>query len=395
MEQQTPQPTPLPQPASAPIPWPKVFLVVALASVTIGALTSAKTLAVVERKVAEAQEQARPSEVQLIRITAPDCADCFPLESAVTNLKQQAVTVTEEKALLYTEEVAQSLIRELEITRVPTYVLTGEVNKENLQDFVTANGKVANDKFVFTNVTPLYIDPATQKTIGGVRVTVVTDTLCTDCIDVTQFIEGNKKAGVNITAEEKVEWNSAEGQNLIDQYNITKLPTLVFSSDMGAYEAIRNSWTRAGTVEDDGSYILRNLAPPYRDVEKDRIVGLVDAVYLTDEDCSDCYKPEELQKDIFTKRFGVKLRSERTVDISSAEGKRLVEQYKITQVPTALLSPEANEYASLQSIWQRVGTVEDDGWYIFRHLNQLGGVVYKDLTKNEIIRPQQQPGTNP
>lgn len=384
-----------PQPGSAPHLWSKLFLGVAVLAAVIGALISAKTLAVVERKVAEAEEAERPAGVQLIKITTPDCADCFPLEGSIVNLKQQATTITEEKAISYTEETAQALIRELGITRVPTYVLTGEVNKENLQDFVATNGKVANDKFVFTNVTPLYIDPITQKIVGGVTAVVLTDLQCTDCIDVNLFIEDFKKAGIKFTAAKKVEWNSDEGQNLIRQYAITKLPALVLSPDMGEYGAVRNAWAQIGTIEKDGSYVLRNLTPPYRDVEKDRIVGLVDALYLTDASCNDCYRPENVHKDILTRGFGIKLRSERTIDISSAEGKRLIDQYKISQVPTVLLSSEANEYARLQSIWQRVGTIEENGWYIFRHLNQIGGVVYKDLAKNEVIRPQQQPNTNP
>ena len=41
-----------------------------------------------------------------------------------------------------------------------------------------------------------------------------------------------------------------------------------------------------------------------------------------------------------------------------------------------------------------MGTVETDGWYVFREMQQLRGVVYKDLTTNQIagkIQPSPAP----
>ncbi|MDO8618388.1 MAG: hypothetical protein Q7R49_00420, partial [Candidatus Daviesbacteria bacterium] len=77
--------------------------------------------------------------------------------------------------------------------------------------------------------------------------------------------------------------------------------------------------------------------------------------------------------------------SQRSVDISSVEGKSLLARYGITKVPTILISPEADQYANLKNVWKNVGTVETDGWYVFREMQQLRGAVYKDLTTNQIV----------
>ena len=79
------------------------------------------------------------------------------------------------------------------------------------------------------------------------------------------------------------------------------------------------------------------------------------------------------------------IRSERTVDALSGEGQGLISKYKITRVPTILTSPESDQYTNLKNVWKNVGTVESDGWYVFREMQQLRGAVYKDLTTNQIV----------
>lgn len=136
--------------------------------------------------------------------------------------------------------------------------------------------------------------------------------------------------------------------------------------------------------------MARQLFLPYRDVTKGQIVGLVDVVYLTDSSCTDCYKPQEVHKNILTQGFGVGIRSEQSVDANSPYGKSLVSKYKITQVPTLLISPEVAEYSGIKQVWPQVGTTEPDGWYVFRQVSRLGSVIYKDFTSNQVVRPQQQ-----
>jgi len=367
------------------IPWPKMFLGIALIATIAGALFSTKTLAGVEKKIAQAKENARPANIKITKITTPNCPDCFNLDDAVSALKKQNVSVGEEKAVLFDSSEGQSLIKQLGVQRVPTYIVTGEVTKKNLEGFIKSNGEIKNDTFVFTKVNPIFIATDTKKEMGKVTATILTDPSCLQCLDPKLTIEAYKKAGVKITDEKEVAWNSAEGQQLISQYKVTKLPTFLLSSDIDLYDSVKTNWTRIGTVESDKTYVARNLLLPYRDIEKGQIVGLVNLVYLTDSACTDCYDAEQTQKPILTRGFGVGLLSERTVDLNSAEGQGLVNQYKITKVPTILLSPDADQYVNLKNVWQSVGTVESNGWYVFREMNRLGNIIYKDLASNQVI----------
>ena len=379
-------------PKEVNIRWPKVFLGITLVATIAGALFATKTLQRVEKNIAEAKEAARPAAVSLTKITTADCKDCFNIDNATAVFKKQNVKIQEEQTFTDNSTQAQSLIKTLGITRVPTYIVTGDVKKKSLEAFVKANGKIKNNTFVFTKVQPVFIDPTTKKFMGRVTITYLTDATCAQCQDIKQLGEQYKKSGVVVAAENEIAWNTEEGQRLIGQYKITKLPTFLLSSDIDVYDEVKASWSRIGTVEQDKTYIARNLFLPYRDVEKGQIVGLVDIIYLTDSSCSDCYKPEELQKQILVQGFGVGFSSERTVDINSEEGQSLKDKYNITKLPTVILSKDADQYANLKNVWKSVGTVESDDRYVFREMARMGNVIYKDLATDQVIRPTQPTG---
>lgn len=375
------------------LPWPRIFLGVALIATIAGALFATKTLADIDRNITKTKEDARAANIKITKITTPNCIDCFNIESAMSQLKNQNVSVEEEKAVTSDSKEGQALIKQFAINRIPTYILSGEVKKKTIEGFVKSNGEVKENTFVFTNVTPVFIDSITKKEIGKVAATILTDPTCPQCVNPRLTIEAYKKAGVKIVDEKEVVWNSVEGQALMSQYAITKVPTFILSSDIDFYESVKTNWARIGTIESDKTYIARNLFPPYRDAEKG-LTGFIDLIYLTDSTCTDCYIPEETQRNIITRGYGVGLASERTIDVNSSEGQSLISQYKITKVPTILLSPGVGEYAGVKNIWQNVGTVESDGWYVFREMQNLGGIIYKDLANNQVIRPAQVNGAN-
>ena len=264
-----------------------------------------------------------------------------------------------------------------------------------MEAFVKGNGDIKNDTFVFTKLPPVFIDPVTKLEKGLVTAVVITDPSCTQCVDPKTMVESFKQTGVKVKDLKEFAWDSTDGQNIINQYKITKIPTLIFSSDIDLYDSVKSVWSKIGTVEKDKTYVARSLPLPYRDLTTGQIAGLVDITYLTDSSCPDCYDAKGVQKPILTNNYKVALRSEQTVDASSPEGQTLIAKYAITKVPTILMSPGIDQYASLKKVWTSVGTVETDGWYVFTALDQLGSITYKDLTKNQIIRPAGQPSPSP
>jgi len=377
------------------LPWPKIILSLSLSATIIGALASTKILTDINRNVAAAKEAARPANVKIVKITTPDCADCFDVDSAISSFKKLNIKVEDEKTITLDSPEAQASIKQFSIKKVPTYLVTGEVIKNNLETFVKNNGDIKDDAFIFTKLSPVFIDPETKQEKGWVTATVITDSTCSQCVNPKTTVEDFKKAGVKVKYLKEFTWNSLSGQSVINQYKIIKIPTFVFSPEFDLYDTLKSSWSNFGTVEQNKTYVARNLPLPYRDLTKGQIAGLVDIIYLTDSTCVDCYKVQDIQKPILVNGYGVALRSERFVDTASAEGRNLISKYKISKVPTILISPEIDQYTNLKNVWKSVGIIETDGWYVFTEFSQLGNIIYKDLTNNQVIRPAGQPSPSP
>lgn len=114
---------------------------------------------------------------------------------------------------------------------------------------------------------------------------------------------------------------------------------------------------------------------------------LQDSIVLTllyDSSCEQCYDPT-LHGQVLAGN-GVKVNSTtRIVDVNTPEGADLVSKYNIDSVPTFLAPPElAKNYPSLiTQFLSQFGSVESDGWYVFRN-NDAVGQPYRDLVTGEI-----------
>lgn len=364
-----------------------ILIGLALIISLLGLFLSTQSVFTLDRAIIDAKEAARPADIKIVKITASGCKECFDAEKAVAEFKKQNIKVLEEKTLNLDSPEAGAAISKLEIKKVPTFIATGEINKDNLSFYVKSKGEIKDGTFIFTKLIPLYLNPETSEEEGWVTASLILDPSCPKCANLRPSIENFKKSGVKIKEINEYAWNSFQGQTLISKYNLTKIPAFIFSPEFDLYTNVKNTWNNFGTIEEDKSYVARNVPFAYRDLEKGQILGLVDIIYLTDSSCPDCYKTEDMQKPILTRGYGVILNLERTVDSSSYEGRALIAKYGIEKIPTIILSPQAAEYSSLKNVWPNVGKVAEDGYYIFTNFAQLGKVVYKDLIQNSIIRP--------
>jgi len=198
-----------------------------------------------------------------------------------------------------------------------------------------------------------------------------------------------KAAGVKVSTEKKIEPSSDEGKELIKKYSIGFAPAIILSKEAAAYDIMQEAWLQIGTKEDDGSYVLRSVYPPYINLTTGKLRGLVDLTYLVDKSCTPplCYNVS-VHREILTNPQGVftiKLEKEETVDVEDAKGKELIAKYNITQVPMVIISDEASAYPSSQALKQFF-SIEKDGFYVFRRLQVLG--TYRDLTTGQIVKAQ-------
>ncbi len=362
------------------------ILIVTLVAAVIGAIYSVTMDRAIRQKKFEAEELARPARITVTKITTPQCSACFDMEKAMEALKQERVAIVQEYSVTADSEEGKKLILDHGIKKIPTYVVTGEIAKEKFGPFMEGHGENHGDAFIFTDVPPAYIDLTDGREYGSVDTVVITDPArCAGCMDPLVMIDRLKQGGgVAIRDEKVLRVGTREAQVLLTKYKIRKLPALIFSNDVAFYPIFKN--TEIGTLEKDGSFVVRDVPMPYLDLVSGRMVrGDVTLIMLTDAACTDCYEVSN-HKQILA-RFGVRVVSEKTIDVASNEGKNLLVRYGITKVPTILLSPEVRVYDQLKQIWKEVGKIAPNGWYIFNKFEQLGPVVYKDLAQNKIIRP--------
>lgn len=108
-------------------------------------------------------------------------------------------------------------------------------------------------------------------------------------------------------------------------------------------------------------------------------------IKLTDASCAECSSLDI--HDSVLAQLEVNVSEATSYDISSAEGQALVNKYVISEVPTVLLSPElrANYSNVFTDVYSSLGSVESDGWYVFRGNAIITGFVYRDLISGEIL----------
>ena len=335
------------------------------------------------KKGAEAvKEKLRPAKIELTIIKNSKCRDCFDISKIVSHVKSANVNVTKETTFEFDSQEAQAILSKYKIDKVPTIVVTGEVDKTNIQGL-----EKKENALLLTRIDPPFTNAVTGKIEGRVTLYSLKDASCVKCNDLAPLINQIKLAGIKIYEQKNITPSSDDGKELIKKYNIDFAPTIILSKDAAAYDIMKKAWPQIGSKESDGSYVLRTVSPPFINLTTGKLRGIVDVIYLTDKSCTECYDVSQ-HKEILTnpQSFAMKLEKEETFDIGDAKGKELIAVYNITQAPTIILSDEVSTYPSNQ-VLKQFFSVEKDGSYVFRKLSSVG--TYKDLTTNQIVKAVQ------
>jgi len=319
------------------------------------------------------------SGVDIVGIDAEGCEQCQKAQPIVDALAEAGTfEVTSQKVVTHSSAEGKKLIQRYGIKRLPALVMIGDTSAIPDHPSLRRDG----DALIVTSLPPPYYD-LENSTVGGiVGVTYIVAPDCKQCNNITRLTDELSGFGVVFGEVEAVAFDSAKGKQLVKQYNITSVPTALFSEEAGAYEIFVQAWPAAGTV-DDGVYVLRAPQPPFKELPSGKVRGLLDVTFIGDESCDDCYDVE-MHRTVLASNFGVKATSEKTVDIASAEGKALRAKYAITVVPTFIVTGDTDVYAAFKQAWTQVGTTEKDGVLVFRKPDVLG-LTYKDLATGKVV----------
>lgn len=213
-----------------------------------------------------------------------------------------------------------------------------------------------------------------------VTVTVIEDQSCLKCQSTNPVVNSLKNNDVPVSSWNIYNYNSSEGKMLIEKYDIERAPAIIISSNLMDYEFPKQLFNASNLLMSDDSYIFY-LNPPFRNLSADRIDGLVDIYYVIDSTCKDCYN-FTIHGDELAQNFKVVFGSALYFDVSFPIGEQFADRYNITAVPTYVLTADAKNYPRLTQVWPSVGTIEDNGYYVFRNVSQAG--TYKNLTSGKI-----------
>ena len=341
-------------------------------------------------KVLEMKELHRPANLEVVKLVPENCEDCFNIERAVVDLKGKNVNVTSEKTISAESAEAKQFIEAYGLETLPALMITGEINKsESLKNFFNSVGKIDGEVALYTKIEPVFFDLKENSVKGRVKVISIVDSGCASCTNFEGFVDYLRQNRVSISESREVEWNSAEGKELLKKFNLVKAPALLVSEDISEYKLIpalmRN---QLNATISQGWFAMSAFKAPYREVSSGKVVGLAELILLKDSSCSECYDVK-VNKNILA-RFGIVFGSEKEIDVSSSEGKALVEKYKIKKAPIIIISPEGKYYNDFITAWDGVGSTESDGWYIMRTPEVIGPV--RDLETGKVVLPQQEDG---
>lgn len=218
-----------------------------------------------------------------------------------------------------------------------------------------------------------------------IRLILVHPADCRLCTDGAPFVNYVTQQNVRILASESVTEDSSLGAELIETYALTKLPALIVSGEHDK-ENVRDALARLGGEVRNDRLVVETNVPVYFDLRDRTAVGVVAMTYVTDSSCETCYDPKMIRS-ILEANFGVTVEKEETVDAQSADGRRLINEYELSQVPTAILSAEAGAYMPLVAAWEDVGTIEQGGVFVFRKNEILNQAAYRDLNTGKLVAP--------
>ncbi len=334
-----------------------------------------------EEKISQIMEANRPATIQLT-IIQPVCDGCTDVSALVDEVKQSNINLTSERAIAAKDAI--SFISKYSITRLPAIILEGEITRISAKDFETREHAL-----VYDQVAPPYYSILSKKIEGKVDAWVIDAPQCEKCPDMRDIIGAFTDQGVFFTSTSALNADDPQAISLIAANHITKLPALMLSEGISAYPEILQAMAKGGFTKSANVHVYESPLPFYN-FSSGIVRGFVDVIFVNDSGCVGCYDVK-IHNQILS-RFGLAIGLERTVDFAAAEGKKIVQEYGITSLPAVILTGDVGMYSGFEQLWLTVGSVEEDGSYVFRSNGALGGLPYKNLTTGEMVRAQKAAG---
>ena len=284
-------------------------------------------------------------EVFVEAIHHKGCEQCFPTENVFGYLTSKGLNLTIDERYYEDSDKDKELIKELGVTKLPVVLLSGNI--DGLETVKSLSQFKKKGKYLVLEAPqpPFYYLPD-KKIIGYVNVTYLKDPECKLCPKIGQLlVDMQWKMGVGFTQKKAVYPNMTEFKELVEKYDIKKVPTFIFTGDLLEYENIKKYWDKVGTIEPDGALVLRLVNPPYTNPQTGEIEGLVDVTFLAREEDKESLAK---QAESIRSKYRIVYGKSQTIALDSEEGKELAEKYGLNK-SAVIFSKEAQLYNGLMT----------------------------------------------
>ncbi len=216
--------------------------------------------------------------ITLLHVKKEDCAECTDYIILTTQLSRAGVVFKEQKEVDIESDEGKNLVNKYAIEKVPTIIMDKEIKAYPtiIQDLGRLGSIEDDGAYVMREINPPYYSIEENAVKGIVTMISLTDKTCENCYDPDKFHKPIiQRMGVLLSEEKAYDVSDKDGKNLIKQYDITKIPTIILEGDVEEYPVLIRAWEPVGTVESDGAYVFRKLEvtrQTYKDLSTNEIV---------------------------------------------------------------------------------------------------------------------------
>ncbi len=189
---------------------------------------------------------------------------------------------------------------------------------------------------------------------------VLVGSFCTDCWNADSIVAALSSAAS--VKKDVVDSNAAQGAALARRYNVTRAPAVIVTGeidDSRLPSVFAQGWSRRADA-----YVFEAAAPAYFDPVSGKVTGRVRLTRVIEPSCTACTDLAPLSDNL--RQAGVLIATEEQFDASSAQGVELMRKYAVSSLPFLVLSPDASVYPPIVQAWSGAGTIEPDGFFIWR-----------------------------
>lgn len=307
-----------------------------------------------------------------------DCKDCFDVNALYDSLtKENSFEVKNMVKYDYNSKEGKEAIEKYGLSSVPSLIV---VSKDIEELGLNSEVFTFNKNYAIFNSAVPYLDLDSGEIKGLVNITEVVNATCFDCSSLSNVKDQFESLGIKINNYKVSDISFSEGQNLVQENDLTLVPALLISKNIDEYKSLFSK-LKDYFIEKENYYVLNFPAYPAYDINSGEVKGLVNATYVVNNSCENCFGV-----DLYKKQFmgmGVVFQNESTLDISTDEGKLVLDKYNITSIPALVLSPGISDYNYLIPFFNQIGTFEKGGEFVFRDLDGFGKEYQKiNETKN-------------